>query len=152
MVKLVVPVMVRLFDSVITTLYVPAASPLISRVVALLLHKYVYNPLPPVTLRSIDPVDAPLHNTFTWVPLATTNADSVMVKLVIPVMVQLFDSVIPTLYVPAASPLISCVVALLLHKYVYDPLPPVTLRSIDPVDAPLPNTFTWVPLATTNAD
>ena len=82
-----------------------------SCVVASLLHKYVYDPLPPVTLRSIDPVDAPLHNTFTFVPLATTKADSVIVKLVVPVTVQLLESVIVTLYVPAASPLMSCVVA-----------------------------------------
>src|SRR5450756_1901820 len=150
-VKLVVPVTVQLFDSVITTLYVPAASPLISCVVAPLLHKYVYVPLPPVTLRSMDPVVPPLHNTFTCVPLATTRSFWVIVKLVVPVTVQLFDSVITTLYVPAASPLISCVVAPLLHKYVYVPLPPVTLRSMDPVVPPLHNTFTCVPLATTRS-
>ena len=55
--------------SVITTLYVPAAKPLISSVVAVKLpgpvHAKVYGVVPPAGVKLIEPVAPPLHNTFT---------------------------------------------------------------------------------------
>ena len=38
-------------------------------------HKYVYGDVPPVTVKSIDPVLFPLQSTFTWVVLNAKVAD-----------------------------------------------------------------------------
>src|SRR5678816_4370375 len=53
-------------------------------------------------------------------------------------------SVTVTLYVPAGILVISCVVAPLLQTYVNGAVPPATVRSIDPVDAPLQFALTCV--------
>ena len=109
----------------------------------------VYGAVPPAAV-TVTVVVPPLHKIAApCVLLAVSNVGSDTVKLTVPVTVQLFDSVITTLYVPAARPLMSWVVALLLHKYVYDPLPPVTLRSIAPFVPPLQLTLVTDPEATT---
>ena len=50
--------------------------------------------VPPVTVKSIDPVAAPLHNTFTWVRLKV--APEVLVMTTETVFVQLLASVTVT--------------------------------------------------------
>ena len=47
--------------SVITTLYVPATTPVIEAVVAPLLHKYVYGIVPPVAEAEAPPLEYPLQ-------------------------------------------------------------------------------------------
>ena len=42
--------------------------------VVLLLHEYVYGEVPPVTVRFMDPVLLPKHNTFTCVVLSASGA------------------------------------------------------------------------------
>ena len=55
------------FASVTVTVYVPAAKFVGSSCVVLLLQAYVYGAVPPVTVRLIEPVLFPKHNTFTCV-------------------------------------------------------------------------------------
>jgi len=71
-------------------------------------------PVPPVTVRSIAPVEAPLHSTFVTTVLKARAGGSVTVALV--VLVQPFASVTVTVYVPAVKLLISSVVWPLDHK------------------------------------
>jgi hypothetical protein len=59
------------------------------------------------------PVDAPLQSTFTAVVFNTREEGWEIVALVL--AVQLFVSVTVTVYAPAAIPIRSCVVALLLQ-------------------------------------
>ena len=107
---------VQLFASVVVTVYVPAARPERSCVVAPPVQEYVYGMEPPVTVRSIEPVEDPLHSTFTCVsvrlgpPVLFTVADVVFV--------QLFASDTVTVYVPADTLLRFCVVAPFDHTYV----------------------------------
>src|SRR5436853_129707 len=100
-------VAVQPLASVTVTLYVPAASEVISCVVAPLLHKYVYGDVPPLTVKLIEPVDAPLQSTLTCVWLNEIAVGSVIVML-LSVAVQPLASVTVTLYVPAASEEIFC--------------------------------------------
>ena len=51
------------FSSVTVTEYVPADKPSISSVNAPFDQSYVYIPVPPVTVTSIEPSLAPLHET-----------------------------------------------------------------------------------------
>ena len=60
------------------------------------------------------------------------------------VALQPFVSVTVTKYVPSNKPLMSCVVAVVFHKYVYGLVPPVTLKSIDPFKLSVHNGFTVV--------
>ena len=69
-----VVVAVHPFASVTVTVYAPAANPVGSSSVVLLLHAYVYGAVPPVTVRFIEPVLLPLHNTFTCVVLKANPA------------------------------------------------------------------------------
>ena len=55
-------------------MYVPAANPVGSSSAVLLLHAYVYGAVPPVTVKLIEPVLLPLHNTFTCVVLKANPA------------------------------------------------------------------------------
>ena len=57
----------------------------------------------------MEPVEAPLQSTFTCVVLKAKAAGCVMVAET--VLVQLFASVTVTVYVPAARPVMFCVVA-----------------------------------------
>jgi hypothetical protein len=91
--------------------------------------------VPPAGVMDTVPVDAPLHRTFVWVKVAVSAEGSVMVTDCIAGHPP--PSVIVTVYVPAARPEISSVVALLDHRYVYGGIPPVTVSSMDPVDIPL---------------
>ena len=106
-------VLVQLLASVTVTVYVPAARPVRSCVVMPPVQKYVYGETPPLTVRSMEPVEEPLHNTFTCVVLKAKAGGCVIVTAV--VAVQPLLSVTVTVYVPAAKPLISCVVALFDH-------------------------------------
>ena len=77
-------VSVHPFASVTTTLYVPAAKFCGSCTVDPFDHKYAYGAVPPVGLKSIDPVLFPKHNTSTWVVDNTIGAcGSVIVTLVV---------------------------------------------------------------------
>src|SRR5678809_1457428 len=103
-----------------------------SCVVAPLLHTYVNGAVPPVTVRSIDPVEVPLQWAFTCVSVNTMAAGSV-ITIPFRVCVHPPASVTVTLYVPAGILVRSWVVAPLLHTYVNGAVPPVTVRSIDPI-------------------
>src|SRR6185295_13398363 len=121
--------------------YVPAGMFVRSCVVAPLLQAYVYGAVPPVTVRSIEPVDAPLQLAFTCVSLNTIAVGSV-ITIPFNVCVHPPVAVTVTLYVPAGMFVRSCVVAPLLQAFVYGGFPPVTVRSIGPVDAPFQLAFT----------
>ena len=60
--------------SVISTIYVPATMLERSSVVAPFDHKYVLGLVPPLTLKFIDPVLFPKHNTLTWVAISDNGA------------------------------------------------------------------------------
>ena len=100
-------VFVQALASVTVTVYVPAARPLISWVVALFDQLYVYGETPPLTVKSMEPFGLPQVE-FTVVVLNTTADGCVMVADV--VFVQAFASVTVTVYVPAARPVRFCVV------------------------------------------
>ena len=53
-------------------------------------------------------------------------------------------SVTVTVYVFADNPVLFCVVCPPFQRYVYGDVPPLGVMLIDPVDAPLQSTFTWV--------
>ena len=96
-------VVVQPLASVMVTLYVPAISPFISSVVAVLFHSKLYGAVPPVTVKSTVPLLPPLQLT----PVATILADSpavgcVTVKLC--VAVHPLVSVTVQVQVPALSP------------------------------------------------
>ena len=95
--------------SVIVTVYVPAATPVIEAVVAELLQAKVYGAVPPEPLAVAPPFDNPLHVVLVFTVLAVSAVGSVMVTL--DVFIQLFTSVTVTVYVPAANPVILAVVA-----------------------------------------
>jgi hypothetical protein len=102
------------FASVIVTEYVPAATPVILAVVAALLHIYVYGMVPPVPVTVPPPSARPLQlMLLSTTPADASNAGSVIV--ILEESVQPFASVIVTEYVPAATPVMLAVVALLLH-------------------------------------
>ena len=65
---------VQPFASVTVTEYVPATRFVGSSCVVLLLQAYVYGEVPPVVVRSIEPVLLPKHNTFTCVVLSASGA------------------------------------------------------------------------------
>src|SRR5678810_1469027 len=71
-----------------------------SWVVAPLLHTYANGAVPPVTVRSIDPVEVPLQLAFTCVSVNTIAAGSV-ITIPFRVCVHPPASVSVTLYVPA---------------------------------------------------
>ena len=135
-------VTVHPFASVTTTVYVPDAIFVKSWLTALLLHKYVYGAVPPLTVKSILPVAFPLHNTFTCVVInAKATAGWVIVTDI--VSVQPFVSVTTTVYVPIPMFCKSCVVAPVFHAYVYGDVPPVGVKLMLPVVSPWHSTFTW---------
>ena len=104
------------FESVIVTVNVPAANPVIDAVVAELLHTYEYGVVPPVAEAVAPPTCKPLHVTFeSTTELANKTVGSVIVVEL--VVEQPFASVMVTMKVPAASPFIDAVVAALLHAY-----------------------------------
>ena len=71
--------------------------------------------VPPVAAEVAPPSKKPLHVTLLSTTVAATNAaGSVIVELLVDV--QPFASVTVTVYVPATTPVILAVVALLLHK------------------------------------
>ena len=128
-------VSVQLFASVAVTVYVPADKPVIVPPVPLLLHAYVFVPVPPVALAVADPSVAPLQLAFVPEILALTDVGSSIVTL--SVSLQPLASVAVTVYVPAAKPVIVAPVPLLLQTYVIVPVPPVALAGADPSVAPL---------------
>ena len=132
-VMLALAVALHPFLSVTVTLYDPATSPLGSSSVEPLLHKYVYGAVPPLTVKLMFPSLSPLHNNASPVADACNKVGCVIVAP--DVVVQLLASVIVTLYAPGANPLISLVVAPLLHKYVYGAVPLLTVKTIDPLAA-----------------
>src|SRR5678810_973429 len=87
-----------------------------SCVVAPLLHTYVNGAVPPMTVRSIDPVEVPLQFALTCVSVNTMAAGSV-IGILFNACVHPLASVTVTLYVPAGILVRSWVVAPLLHTY-----------------------------------
>jgi Ni,Fe-hydrogenase III component G len=132
-------VAVQRFASVTVTVYVPAATPDKSCELAPLLQLYVYPAVPPLTVKSIAPVDPPLQATLVTDVERFNAVGCVIVALV--VAVQRFASVTVTVYVPATTPDKSCELAPLLQLYVYPAVPPLTVKSIAPVDPPLQATL-----------
>jgi hypothetical protein len=127
---------VQPFASVNVTEYVPAITPVILAVVAVLLHIYVYAIVPPVALAVAPPSLKPLQLTLLSNCVEATNtAGSVTVTDALSVQPSL--SVIVTEYVPAITPVMLAVVAVLLHKYVYAIVPPVALALAPPSLNPL---------------
>ena len=95
-------------------------------------HRYVYGVVPPLSVKSTDPVAYPLHNIF------TPEIDDVIpivgsVRVIDWLEVQPLLSVIVTEYVPAASPDKSCVTSPVFHRYVYGVVPSFTDKSIVPL-------------------
>ena len=111
----------------------------------LLLHAYVYGAVPPVTVKFIEPVLFPKHNTFTCVVVKAKPACGCVIITDV-VSTHPFASVTVTPYQPAAIPVGSSAVPLFDHKNVYGAVPPVAVRLTDPVLFPKHNTFTCVVL------
>ena len=93
----------------------------------------------------IDPLFPPLHDTLVEVELKTIALGCVIVALAC--AVHPFASVTVTLYVPAGKPVKSSPVDPLLHTQLYAAVPPLTVKLIDPVEAPLHDTFVPTALA-----
>ena len=94
----------------------------------------MYGVVPPVTVRSIAPFVPPLQFTFVDVAVAASTAGCVTVRD--KVEEHPLASVTVTLYVPAATPAISCAVDPFDQLYVNGDVPPETVRSIAPVLLP----------------
>jgi hypothetical protein len=104
--------------------------------------EYVYGDVPPEPLTVTLPVELPKQRTFVCNPTLAVSAAVGCVIVTNLVAVQPFASVTVTLYVPATRPVRSCVVAPFDQAYAYGAVPPVTVRSIDPVAPPKQATFT----------
>ena len=92
----------------------------------------VYGGTPPVAVTVTVPVRYP-HGALT----ATDEAANLAVIVALAVAVHPLASVTVTLYVPAASALRFCVVAPLLHKYVYGAVPPLAVTVAVPSVPPI---------------
>src|SRR6188474_327265 len=103
-----------------------------SSVVAPLLHAKVYGAVPPLTVRSTEPLLA-AHAAASVGTAPATRVLPGCATVALAVCVQPLASVMVTLYVPAPRPLMSSVVAPLLHTKVYGAVPPLTVRSTDPL-------------------
>ena len=110
---------VKPFTSFTFTVYVPAARPIRSCETAPLLQEYVYGAVPPAGVKSIAPVVAALHKTLVCVK-AKDNAAAGCVIVTVVVAAQPPDpplaSLTITVYVPAAIPARSWVIAPLLQE------------------------------------
>ena len=97
--------------------------------------------VPPLTVKSIDPVLFPVHNTLVTKDCKLTLvAGCVMLADIL--VVHPLLSVIVTLYTPGTNPLMSSVVDPLFHKYVNGAPVPVAVKLIDPLPPPKQLTFT----------
>ena len=65
-------------------------------------QEYPYGPVPPATVKSIEPVEFPVHNTLTCVVVADNGAAGSVI-VTVAVIVQLLWSVTVTVYVPACK-------------------------------------------------
>ena len=95
------------------------------------------------------PLDPALQDTAVTDVLAASTVGSVMVTVL--VSEQPLLSVTVTVYVPAARPVLSSVVTPLPQLYVYGAVPPVTVRSTEPVAFPKQATFICVVLVASGA-
>src|SRR5262245_34861000 len=98
--------------SVTLTELAPDAWSPISSVVAPLLHAYVNGDVPPVTVKFTDPLLLPQVE---LVATALAVGPAALFTVALAVALHEFISVTVTEYVPAVNPLISSVVAPLLH-------------------------------------
>ena len=126
-------VAVQLLALVTVTLYVPEANADMSSVVSPLLQLKVYGAVAPFAVRFIAPLFSP-H-------LAFVTADEIViaeepVTVMDEVAVQLLALVTVTLYVPAARPVLFCVVRPLLQAKVYGAFAPLGVRFIAPLFNP----------------
>jgi hypothetical protein len=137
-----ISVIVQPLASVTVTVFTPAVSPVITDVVAVVDHKYVYPEVPPDTVTVAEPVVPPLHNTLLTAVDVTKAVGSAIVT--ISVIVHPLASVTVTVFTPAVWPIITEVVAVVDHKYVYPEVPPVTVIVAEPVVPPLHNTLLTV--------
>ena len=94
-------------------MYVPSVRLLISSVVSPLLHWYVYGLTPPVTERSIDPVESPWQRMLVFTEESIIESGCVM--FITNESIHKLESVTITVYVPSVRLLISCIVSPLLH-------------------------------------
>ena len=97
----------------------------------------------------IAPLLLPLQLTFVTVPIVNAKAFG-WVMACDNVAVQPLASVTVTVYVLGARLVIFCVVAPLLHAYVYGVVPPVIFMFIAPLLLPLQFTFVTVPIVNAN--
>ena len=125
-------------ESVTITVYVPSVRLLISWVVSPLLHWYVYGLTPPVTERSIDPVESPWHKIFVLVEKRIISVGSV--SSIVSYTVHPLESVTITVYVPASKESISSLIELKLlvdvQLYVYGSVPSTVFMLMAPVLSP----------------
>ena len=95
----------------------------------------MYDTVPPLTIRLIEPVLLPLQRTLVAVADALNAVGSVTAAL--EVLMHPTASVIVTVYVPAHNPVTVDEVAPLLHEYVKGEVPPDIVTSAEPLHTPL---------------
>jgi branched-subunit amino acid ABC-type transport system permease component len=103
-----------------------------------------YGAVPPAGVITTDPVEAPKHNTLTWLVSVALNAAAGWVIVALTVVVQPLLSVTVKVYGPAVSPVWAGVMT-------YGAVPPAGVITTDPVDPPKHNTLTWLVRAAVNA-
>ena len=127
----------QLFASLTVTQCCPAARPVLVAVVVPFAQRKVYGAVPPEPATVAEPVDCPKQFTLTTVPALIVAVTALgCVNVTVAVAVQPLASVVVTRYVPAASPLSVCVVAVVDHAKPYGVVPPAGLAVTDPSDEP----------------
>ncbi len=91
----------------------------------------MYGAVPPEVVIAIAPLFAALHLTLVTVDVIETTEEALTVTEAVPV--QLLASLTVTVYVPAAKPVLFCVVLPLLQAKVYGVTPPDGLVLTDPL-------------------
>ena len=146
---------VQSLESVIVTVYVPAANPVKSPVSCEITPSRVYDVyggVPPEATTLIEPVDSPKHATSTIV-LVSDKAAAGSPTVRDTSKVHPLSSVIVTVYVPAANPVKSPLAceAPPSRLYVYGEVPPEATTLREPVDSPKHATSVISVLSATNA-
>jgi hypothetical protein len=102
-----------------------------------------YGAVPPAGVITTDPVEAPKHNTLTWLVSVALNTAAGWVIVALTVVVHPLLSVTVKVYGPAARPVWAGVMT-------YGAVPPAGVITTDPVEAPKQSTLTWLVRAALN--
>ena len=102
-------------------------------------HVYVITPVPPLAF-AVRVLEDPAQIVGLLAEAVTVSADGCVIVTEF-VVVQLFASVTVQVLTPAVKPVITEVVAVELHNYVYAPVPPLAVMVAEPVLPPLQATF-----------